>query len=431
MNAPRPRRTQAQVRRSAWPGWIWAVPIATLSVVGWLGFRALAENAETVTVVFDNAYGMKPDDTSVTLRGVKVGKVSDLAVTSDGRHVEATLKIDRAETRYLLSGTKFYLLGAKPDLSDPASLKSMIAGPQIVMEPGPGKPTTHFDGADRRPALAPQHGPVVTYAIRFDGAVGKLGDGAPVELRGFHVGTVTSVRLNYDSTTGKLSTPVQVSLDPSALGIVGSPPPANGDWRPLVDSMLEHLVSEGLRARLGQDPPLVGSRKVDLDFAPGTPRATLTVDNGVPVIPSVESANADELMAKANDVVKKIDALPIKETGDQVRSIATHVNALTASPQINDSLKHIDRSVAQIDLTLRQVSPQIGPLVSQLRDTANAADQAVVAANHTLGGDATSQNDLPEALRELTDTARSIRALADYLDRHPEALVRGRLGQTP
>jgi paraquat-inducible protein B len=65
-------------------------------------------------------------------------------------------------------------------------------------------------------------------------------------------------------------------------------------------------------------------------------------------------------------------------------------------------------------------------LVAQLRETASAADQTVAAANRTLGVDATSENDLPETLRELTDTARSIRALADFLDRHPEALIRGK-----
>lgn len=77
------------------------------------------------------------------------------------------------------------------------------------------------------------------------------------------------------------------------------------------------------------------------------------------------------------------------------------------------------------------MTPQIAPLVAQLRQTANSADQAVAAANRTLGGDATGQNDLPAALRELTDTARSIRALADYLDRHPEALIRGKQEEKP
>lgn len=427
MNGAHSRRTQAEVRRSAWPGWIWSVPIAAFGVAGWLGIRALAQEGETVTVTFDNAYGMKPDDTAVTLRGVKVGAVSDVALAPDGRHVEARLKIDRAEDRYLRSGTQFFLRGAQPDFSDPASIKAMLSGPEIVMEPGPGKPMTHFEGSDRRPALPPSHGPNVTYVVRFEGAVGELKEGADVELRGFHVGTVTSVHLNYDAGTGSLSTPVQIALDPSRLGIVGVPPPANGDWRPLVDSMLKRLVAEGLRARLAQDPPLVGSRKVNLDFVTGASSPMLASDNGVPVIPSVSSADLDEITSRADNVIKKIDRLPITETGEEVRSIAAHVNALSSSPQIRDSLVHIDRAVTQIDRTLQQVSPQIGPLVTQLRETANAADQTVAAANRTLGGDAASQNDLPAAMRELTNTARSIRALADYLDRHPEALIRGRL----
>lgn len=431
MNRPKSRRTQADVRRSAWPGWIWAVPIAALGVSIWLGVRALVQEGETVTVTFANAYGMKADDTDVTLRGVKVGNVSDVTLAPDGQHVEATLKIDHAEKRYLLSGTRFFLRGAKPDIDDLASLKALLAGPEIVMEPGPGKPTTHFVGDDSRPALPPRHGPIVTYAVRFEGAAGALKDGAAVELRGFQVGTVVDVHLRYDAATGALDTPVQIALDPSALGIVGSPPPANGDWRPAVDGMLRRLIAQGLRARLTQDPPLVGPRKVGLDFVANAPAATLALDNGTPVIPSVASADMDTIASKANDIVDKMDSLPIKETGERVRSIAAHIDALSSSPRIGDSLEHIDRAVTQIDRTLQQVSPQVAPLVAQLRDVANSADQAAAAANHTLGGDATSQNDLPAALRELTDAARSIRALADYLDQHPEALVRGRQEKTP
>jgi paraquat-inducible protein B len=407
------------------------VPIAAFGVAGWLGIRALIHDGKTITVRFDNAYGMKADDTIVTLRGVKIGSVSDIALAPDGRHVDTKLAIDRAEEPYLRSGTKFFLRGAQMDLSDPASMKALLSGPEIVMEPGPGKPETHFDGGDRRPALAPAHGPVVSYGVRFDGAAGALKNGADVELRGFHVGTVTSVRLNYDTGTGALTTPVQIALDPAQLGMAGVPPPANGDWRPLVDGMMKRLVDEGLRARLSQDPPLVGPSKVDLDFVPGAAGATLAADNGVPVIPGVASADFDAMTSRASDIIGKIDALPIKETGEQVRSIASHVNAISASPQIRDSLAHIDRSVTQIDRTLEQVSPQIGPLVAQLRETASAADRTVAAANRTLGADASSQNDLPAALRELTDTARSVRALADYLDRHPEALVRGRRAENP
>lgn len=430
MSSTQPRRTQAQVRRSAWPGWIWSVPIAAFGVAVWLGVRALVQGGETVTVTFDNAYGMKANDTDVTMLGLKVGEVSDVTLANDGKHIDATLKIDREEKKYLRSGTKFFLRGAEPDFSDLSSLKALVSGPEIVIEPGPGKPTDHFHGEDRRPALPPEHGPTVTYAVHFNGAVGGLKEGAAVELRGFHVGTVTSVHLSYNASTGTLSTPVQITLDPAELGIVGTSP-ANGDWRPLVDGMFKRLIAQGLRARLAPDPPLVGPPKVSLDFVTDAPSATLSIENGTPVIPSMPASNIDAITSGANQVIKKINDLPIKEIGEQVRGIATRINTLSASPQIKDSLVHIDRSVAQIDRTLQKVSPQIGPLVAQLRQTANEADQAVAAASHTLGADASSQNDLPAALRELTDTARSIRALADYLDHHPEALIRGRQENKP
>jgi paraquat-inducible protein B len=197
--------------------------------------------------------------------------------------------------------------------------------------------------------------------------------------------------------------------------------------------MFKRLIAQGLRARLAQDPPLVGPSKVSLDFATGAPSATLGNENGVEIIPSMPSSNIDAMTSRADQIIKKIDDLPIKQIGEQIQGITTRINTLvaSASPQVTDSLKHIDRSVAQIDRTLQKVSPQIGPLVAQLRQTANEADQAVAAANRTLGSDAASQNGLPEAMRELTDAARSVRALADYLDRHPEALIRGKQKEKP
>jgi ABC-type transporter Mla subunit MlaD len=180
----------------------------------------------------------------------------------------------------------------------------------------------------------------------------------------------------------------------------------------------------------------VGSREVALDFVQGTPSATLTARDGETQIPSASSgdidailAKTDDIMSKADRVMTKVDALPIEQAGDDIRHITGQIRSLSSSPQLADTLNHLDRSVAQVDRTLNEVSPQIGPLVTQLRQTAREADSAVAAANRTIGGDPMRQNDLPEALRELTDMARSVRGLADYLDRHPEALVRGKGGK--
>jgi paraquat-inducible protein B len=423
------RRTYAAVRRSAWPGWIWSVPIAALGVTGWLGIQALVHGGETVTITFDDAHGIKADETDVMFRGVKIGDVSKVTLAADGRHVDVEAKIDRTRKDDLRSGTKFYVLGAQPDFSDPSSLKALVAGPEIIMEPGRGTATRRFTGYDRRPALPPIHAPTVSYVVRFTGAVGGLKTGADVELRGFHVGTVTGVRLRYDARTGELSTPVQIALDPAQLGIEGVAPPADGDWRPSVDAMLRRLIGDGLRARVSQEPPLVGAREVKLDFVHDASQgsaANVASENGALVIPSVESADIDDMTSKADQIITKINGLPIKQTGDEIRDTVRRIDAIVASPRIHDSLEHVDRAVTKIDQTLAQVAPQVGPLVAQLRETANAADEAVNAANSTLKGNGTNQNDLPGALRELTDAARSIRVLADELDRHPEALIRGK-----
>jgi paraquat-inducible protein B len=426
------RTEPADLRRTRWPGWIWAVPIAACGVAAWLGIRAIVHGGETVTLVFDDAYGMKADDTSVTLRGVKVGEVRDVSLDDDGRHVDVQAEIDRSAKRYLRAGTRFWVKGAQLDLSDPSTAKAMLGGPEIVMVPGGGASTRHFVGSER--SYAPG-GPVVKYVIRFSGAVGQLDEGAPVKLRGFRVGEVAHVSLHYDASTGTLDTPVEIAIDSTKLGLADSAKPADGNWRPVVDDMLRRLIASGLRARLSQDPPLIGEREVALDFVPGAPSAVLAQRNGETDIPSASSGDVDAIMAKADDVMTKadhvmtkIDALPIEQTGDDIRRIAARIRTLSGSPQITDSLNHLDRSIAQVDRTLREVSPQIGPLVTQLRQTAREADSAVAAANRTIGGDPMRQNDLPEALRELTDMARSVRALADYLDRHPEALVRGKAG---
>ena len=83
--------------------------------------------------------------------------------------------------------------------------------------------------------------------------------------------------------------------------------------------------------------------------------------------------------------------------------------------------------MAQLDLMLSQVQPQIGPLVSKLNEAAGQLSSISLAMKRLLDGEgAVQDSSLPDAIRQLNETARSIRTLADYLDRRPEALIRGK-----
>jgi paraquat-inducible protein B len=413
---PQPR---AETRRSWWPGWIWAIPLAAVGIVAWLAIRSFATKGTEVSVTFDTAAGMKPDDTKVTYRDLNVGKLTDLAISKDGNHVVAKLDIDDSVKKFLTTGTRFWLQGGQPSLSDLSSLKSVIAGPTIVLAPGPGQPTRHFTGLDKPPTIPDWTGPRISYRIAFTGAVGGLSHGAPVELRGFTIGEVSDFNLDWDAKSETLSTPVTIALDPSRIHIDSANPAAAGNDAAALDRILERLIQQGLRARLDQKPPLVGNQIVTLDFVPDAKPADLITGGQYPEIPAENSGGIDALMAKAG-------AIPLDQIGNNVRQITQQLNGIVSSPEIKSSIDHLNETLASLDKTVRQTGPKIGPLVESLRRTASELQTTANAADQMMGGGASQAGNLKTAIHELTETARSIKSLANYLDEHPEAVLSGK-----
>lgn len=366
-------RTATTRRKTWWPGWIWAIPIAAIGIVVWLMLRALSSRGVEVTLVLEDAVGMSDNNTKVLYRGLEVGTVSDLALAPDGRHVIAHLDIDRDMRPYIHSGTRFYVEGAHPSFSDPASLKAVISGPTIELVPGTGADTGAGAGAgtgagsragagsrgsagpgagagEQRPVrrfIAIEGKPperlsvAVPYVVTFSGAIGGIEAGSPVMLGGFPVGEVASTELATDAQAGRINTRALLRLDPTRFHIEGAAPRGE-DWASVMNSAL--------------------------------------------------------------------------------------------AQRLDDSIRHLDRTLAELDRTVRSAGPQVAPTlgdvrrtVASLRRTAANIDATAAAAQAMMSGRAAAPGgSAQQALQELTDAARSIRALADYLDQHPEALIRGR-----
>ncbi len=212
-----PRRTSAITRKTRWPGWIWAVPIAALGIVAWLLIRAFSVRGVDVTVTFDDAAGMKARDTKVTYHGLEVGKVTSVELTPDRKRVLAHLNIDKRAQDDLTTGARFYLQGAQVSFSDPASLKAILAGPSILMVAGTGPSSRRFAGLLGEPP--DRFSETLPYLVKFDGDVGRLRKDASVTLRGFTVGKVTSFALATEARTGEIVTSVVLGLDPTRFNI--------------------------------------------------------------------------------------------------------------------------------------------------------------------------------------------------------------------
>jgi len=416
--AESPGRVQAGVRHVWWPGWIWSIPIAALIVVMWLGGRALLAGGTDITIRFDDVHGLKEENTDVMMRGTQIGHVTKVALAADGKGVMVEASIDKDAARFLTTGTRFWLRGATPSLNDLSSLGSLLSGPSIVMDPGPGRRARSFIGLERRPIAPSAAVRPLLYGVALGSEAGSLAGGDPVTLRGFIVGEVRNVGFAYDPKTGDLSTPATLAIYPSLFHLKGAGTTPNATE---VSAEIATLIGRGLRARLARNPPLVGSYQVSLEIVPGGKGpATPLMADGMPQIPAAEGGGVDSIVTRINKV-------PIERISQNLLNITAHVSALTSSPHLKDAVVQLDAALRQIHRLTAKAGPQVPIVIARLRRAAADLDATTKSANRLMSGTAT-QNGLTDTVQEISETARAVRSLADYLDRHPEALIRGRAG---
>jgi paraquat-inducible protein B len=170
---------------------------------------------------------------------------------------------------------------------------------------------------------------------------------------------------------------------------------------------MQDWVKHGLRARLTSASFLTGQQIVSLDMVPDAAPAQIERVDSQLQIPTAPSVDVTQIL-------------------QSVHSILRHIDRATAGPELSHAMKELDRTLTHLDAITGAVEPQIQPLINSLRQSAEAAQRTLEQASSVLGSNTAQGTDLPRMMQELTDAARSVKALADYLDRHPEALIRGK-----
>jgi len=258
-----PELPKARTIRSRWPGLIWAVPIAALMIVGFLGVRGLFNRGIDVVVTFTSASGVTPGDTKVIVQGVQAGHVESVRVAEDGLHVDVTLRLDPRERGALNTATQFWLVGGTPSLTDLSSLKAALAGATIAMAPGVGgEPTTHFVGLPETPVIAP--GTKGTRYVLESRTVGSIQPGGSILYRGEEIGKVVKTQLlDYEQFTLDvfIFAPFDRLVRTGSAFWIGSP-------------LNLSLTGEGLKANLAASSFIQGLLQFDVpEHARGTPVA--------------------------------------------------------------------------------------------------------------------------------------------------------------
>ncbi len=286
-----------------------------------------------------------------------------------------------------------------------------------------------------------------TYITFFEGSVKGLNIGSPVMFRGVKVGEVTDISIIADPSKRQLKIPVIFTVDPAKFR--GTREEFQRDAK-----RIELAVREmGLRTQLQTMSFVTGQLMVALDFFPDKPAVFVGMNKQYPEIPSVPTS--------LEQLQKTLESMPFREIVKNLNDTLEATEKLVKSIDAKRTTQVLESAIKDVQVLVKHTNEKIDPLIESITKTSGAAEDTLKETKETVAAardeikelSATAQNTLKTAeaalrqseltlraysddsrlviqmnktLRDLSATTRSFRHLSDYLERHPESLLRGK-----
>jgi paraquat-inducible protein B len=538
---------------------VWLIPVVAALIAVFLGWRAISQQGETITLSFSTADGLVAGQTKIRHKAVELGTVQRINLARDMSHVVIQADMRREADAYLTANARFWVVRPRLTAGNISGLETLLSGSYIEMDPGAagGQSQTSFTGLEEPPAVRSDEpgrsftlnadrigslssgspvfyhdipaGEVLGYevhpaeerqksaitvdvfirapydqfvhansvfwnasgvsvqlgaegvrlrleslqavlsgGIAFDtpagsqagplsvtqsafrlyadeaaaeaagfhdnipfltyvkGSVRGLAVGAPVEMFGIQIGTVTGIHLDFDPTGRDSRVAVSFEVQPErifGLGKIPKTPPSE---------ITEALVAHGLRTQLRSANLLTGQLVLGMDFFPDAPKVRLLQEDGAFVLED-QPGGLDSITSGLGAIVQKLEALPVDEIAANLNAALAGVQGITNGPELKQSLRALTATLAAVQELARQASAGVGPALERLpqiaegvQNTIDRANRLVGSADAGYGTNSQFRRDIERLMDQFSDTARSVRLLADYLDQHPDALLRGR-----
>lgn len=353
----------------------------------------------------------------VYFRRIKVGQVAAYELNDDGRGVTLRVFVNAPYDKFVGGNSRFWQASGLDMRLDAGgitlrtqSLATILLGgiafgaPDNENGPIAGENTAFALAEDEGAAMKPPDGPAETVLLHFNQSLRGLSPGAPIDFRGVVIGEVKSIGIQFDRSEREFRMPVVATVYPDRLR--SRKPGEVAESRVTQRQRLRLLVGKGLRAQMRTGNLLTGQNYIALDFFPNAPKANIDIDKDPVELPTMQNS-LDELQSQVQEIVSKVNKVPFEQIGADMRSaLATLNKTLVSAEQLTRTLNN-------------DVSPEITAAMKDARKTINAAER-------TLAQDSPLQQDMRQTLQELTRAAGSVRVLTDYLERHPESLLRGK-----
>lgn len=271
----------------------------------------------------------------------------------------------------------------------------------------------------------------LSLVMHFVGSVKGLNAGAPVSYRGVQIGTVTNIKIVLEPDQDP-RIPVTVQIDPSSFTIVGMDKNLNLDE--LREGIYAECKNEGLRAQLQMQSLLTGQLFIQLDYFPDS-KADFVEGGDVAEIPTIPTA--------LQDLSSMLQDFPVKEVLANVEKAVASLAELTSDEGIHEALDSVDQAftdvsklVTNLDSRTQALQPALVEgrrTLAQATRTLASAEQTFVEATETLApmknlvaDDSELLELIDEVLAAMINAAQAFAALADTLERRPEAILKGK-----
>ncbi len=349
----------------------------------------------------------------VYYRRIEVGQVVsyELDPESDRLNIQVFIKapfhekVRRGTKFFNASGIDFGIDASGLKVSTESLVSILLGGiafetPANIRAYDPLKEGASFElHKDRESISQHEYGIKEYYLLYFKDSVRGLSVGTPVEFNGIKIGQVVDVKLTFDWEEMDLIIPVLIELEPERIEEVNTTRAEDVD-------LIDHFVEKGLRAQLKSGNLLTGQMFVDLKMFPDAPAQKVVRDGEYPVLPTMPMP-LEELLASVNRILDKVEKLPLEDIGDDLKNL----------------LALMDKNLQQTEILFGRINQEVLPEVAQ---TMQQLQTSISTLEEGYSADSGVGREMRKTLDELGKAARSVRVLTEYLQRHPEALLRGK-----
>ncbi len=280
------------------------------------------------------------------------------------------------------------------------------------------------------------------YVMYFQGSVRGLAIGSPVMFRGVGIGSVTEISIRFLPDASSVRIPVLIQLEPETFtDVMGARSQ---------QEYIKSLIDKGLKAQLQLQNILTSQLYISLDFYPDRPARFMGIDKRHVEIPTMPSS--------LEQITKTIEKLPLEELANKLISTLEGIEETVQSTELQETIRSMNLAIGDIRKLVQKIDTRVEPVSSEVTSTlartrktmedidarlasllasaertSEATRSAMAGADKAFGaieglsqGESSIAYQLGETLDEVSAAARSMRSLAEYLERHPEAIVRGK-----